>query len=85
MHVREGEAWHGVCERVRVKGVRHIGVVTLHTVHAVEHATHQEAVAVVIATKTCAKAAYREQVAGAEVGEQDDFLVKPLCVHSWVE
>lgn len=85
MHVRERQARHGVCECVCVKGVCHVSVATLHTVHCVKHAANQEAVSVATASKTCAEALYRLQVSGAEVDEQDYFLVEALCVQSGVE
>lgn len=85
VRVCERQARYGVCERVRVEGVRHVGVATLHTIHCVEHAAHQEAVAVAAAPETRAKGSYRLEVPGMEVDEQDDFLVEALRVQSRVE
>lgn len=85
VHVRERQARHGVCERVCVKGICHVGIVTLHTVHCIEHTANQEAVAIATAPKTRAEAPYWLQVPGVEVGEQDYFLVEALCVQSGIE
>lgn len=85
MHVRERQARHSVCERVCVKSVCHVGIVALHTVHSVKHATNQEGVSIVTTTKTCAKTAYWLKVSRMEVSEQDYFLVEALCVHCRVE
>lgn len=83
--VREGQGGHGVRECVCVKGVRHVGVVTLYTVHGVKHAANQEAVAVATVPKTRAEAPYWLQVSGAEVGQQHYLLVEAFCVQSGVE
>lgn len=85
VHVCERQARHSVRERVCVKGVRHVGIAMLHTVHCVEHATNQEAVTVATVPKTRAEAPYWLQVSGAEVDEQHYFLVEALCVQSRVE
>lgn len=74
-----------MCERVCVKGVCHVSVVTLHTVHCIKHTANQEAVSIATTPKTCAKTPYWLQVSGAEVDEQDHFLVEALCVQSGVE
>lgn len=85
VHVRERQARHSVRQRVRVEGVRHISVVTLHTVHCIKHTAHQEAVSVATTSKTCAEALYRLQVSGVEVDEQDYFLMKAFGVQSRVK
>ena len=85
VHVRERQAWYSVCERVRIKGVCHVGVATLHTIYCVKHATHQEGVAVATTTETCSKGLYCLKVSGMEVDEQDYFLVEALCVKSGVK
>lgn len=85
MHVRERQARHGVCECVRVKGIRHIRIMAVHTVHCIKHATNQEAVAVAATPKACAKGSYRLQVSRVQVDEQNYFLVEALCVQSRVE
>lgn len=83
--VCERQARHGVRECVRVEGVRHVGVATVHAIHCIEHAAHQEAVAVATPPETSAKGSYRLKVSGMEVDEQDDFLVEALRVQSGVE
>lgn len=85
MRVRERQARHGVCQRVRVEGVGHVSVVALHAVHCIKHTANQEAVSVATTSKTCAEALYRLQVSGVEVDEQDDFLMEALGVQSRVE
>lgn len=85
VHVCECQTWHGVCQRVCVKGVCHISVVTLHTVHCIKHTTNQEAVSIATTPKTCAEALYWLQVSGVEVDEQYNFLMEALGVQSGVE
>lgn len=85
MHVRERQARHSVRERVRVKGVRHVSVVTLHAVHCIKHTANQEAVPVATAPEARAEALDWLQVSGAEVDEQDYFLVESLRVQSGVQ
>lgn len=85
MCVCERQARYSVRERVRVKGIRHVGVAMLHTIHCVQHATHEEAVAVVTTPEASAKCSYRLKVSRMEVDEQDHFLVEALRVQSRVE
>lgn len=85
VHVCKCQARHGVCERVGVEGIRHVGVMVLHAVHAIEHATNKEAVSVKTAAEACAEGPYWLKVSGTEVDEQDHFLVETLGVQGRVE
>lgn len=85
VHVCESEARHRVREGVCVKGVCHVGISTLHTIHCIKHAANQEGVAIATSPKTCAKGPYRLQISRTEMDEQDHFLVEALCVQSGVE
>lgn len=85
VHVDEGQTGHGVRQCVRVKGVRHVGVVTLHTVHCVENAAHQEAVSVEAAAEARAEGLDGLQVPRTDLDQEDHFLVEALGVESRVE
>lgn len=83
--VDEGQTGHGVRQRVRVEGVRHVGVVTLHAVHGVQDAAHQEAVPVAAAAEARAEGLDGLQVPRADLDQQDHFLVEALGVQGRVE
>lgn len=85
VHVCECQAWHSVCKRVRVEGIGHVGIVTVHTIYCVEHTTNQEAVPIATTSQTCAEAPDWLQVTRLEVDEQDHFLVEALSIQSRIE
>lgn len=85
MCVCEGQAGHGVCERVCVEGVRHVGVAMLHAVHAIQNAANQEAVAIETAPKTRAKGPYGLEVSRVKMEEEHHLRVETLRVQRWVE
>lgn len=85
VHVDKGQARHGVRQRVRVEGIRHVSVVTLHAVDCVQHAADQEAVPVEAAAEPGAEALDGLQVPRADLDEEDHLLVEALGVQGRVE
>lgn len=80
VHVCDGQTWHGVRQRVRVKGVCHICIMTLHAVHGVKYAANQEPIPVATTSEARAEGLYRLQVPGVDVDEKDHFLMEALGV-----
>lgn len=80
VHVCEGQTWHCVRQRVCVKGVCHICIMTLHTVYCVKYAANQEVISVATTPEACAEGLYWMQVPGVDVDEKDHFLMEALGV-----
>lgn len=74
-----------MCKRVRVEGICHIGVATLHAIHSIKYATNQEGVAVAAASEARAEGVDGLQVSVMELDEENYFLVETLRVQSGIE
>lgn len=85
VHIDKGQTGHGVRQCVCVEGVRHVGGVTLHTVHCVEDTAHQEAVSIKAAAEPRAEGLDGLQIPRTDLDQEDHFLVEALGVESRVE